>query len=100
MSIATDEARRHIGYDAALTWEDRDLTAAYVAGRTAEPTEAEVDAAAFAQFKAANNNSSWRLTEEQYRESWNSLPDMVSDDFRRKARIGLAAARKAVAGDE
>ena len=70
--------------------------AAYIAGRTAEPTEAEIDASAFAQFKAANNNSSWRLTEEQYREAWDALPAMVSDDFIRKARIGLTAARKAV----
>jgi hypothetical protein len=68
---------------------------AYVAGRTAEPTEAEIDASAFAQFKAANN-STWTMTEERYRESWDALPDMVSDDFRRKARIGLEAARKAV----
>lgn len=49
MSIAMDEARRHIDYDdipgPIVAWEDRDLAYAYIAGRTAEPTEAETEAA-------------------------------------------------------
>ena len=94
MSIAIDEAESK--YGDTEPWMNRGSERnAYVAGRTAEPTEAEVEASAFSQFKAANN-SSWKLAEEQYREAWNALPDMVSDDFIRKARIGLDAARKAV----
>ena len=50
MSIAEDEARSYIGYDGIpgpiVAWEDSDLASAYVAGRTAEPTEAEIKAAA------------------------------------------------------
>ena len=103
MSIAIDEAEKKYvlpnnhgtpAFD--LYWLKDQQQQSYVAGRTADPTEAEIDAAAFAQFKVANNNSSWTLIEEQYREAWDALPDMVSDDFRRKARIGLEAARKAV----
>ena len=94
MSIATDEAWNKFGD--TESWMNRVTERnAYIAGRTAEPTEAEVEECAFAQFKAVNN-SAWNLTEEQYRESWGSLPQATSDDFRRKARIGLEAARKAV----
>ena len=112
MSIATDEAKQyfptqywpHMEPKGDYTGKEcyiegvksSDIQEAYEMGRTAEPTEAEVDASAFAQFKVANNNSSWRLTEEQYREAWDALPDAVSDDFLRKARIGLDAARKVV----
>ena len=113
MSIATDEAEQYAQsrYFGSVHTERHDGRAVsvpdypqktnlrregYIAGRTAEPTEAEIEASAFAQFKAVNNNSSWNLTEEQYRKSWDSLPDTVSDDFLRKARIGLEAARKAV----
>ena len=107
MSIATDEAEKKYPaptdaddpmykYVEAIAGYPSAKRQGYIAGRTAEPTEAEVEAAAFAQFKTVNNNSSWGLAEEQYRKSWNALPDMVSDDFRRKARIGLDAARKAV----
>ena len=106
MSIATDEADKKYPaptdaddpmykYFDAIEGYPSAKRQCYVDGRTAEPTEAEVEASAFAQFKAVNN-STWTLTEEQYRESWDSLPDMVSDDFLRKARIGLEAARKAV----
>lgn len=112
MSIATDEAEQwaQSRYFGSVHTERHDGRAVsvpdypqktnlrregYIAGRTAEPTEAEIEASAFAQFKAINN-SSWKPTEEQYREAWDALPNMVSDDFRRKARIGLEAARKAV----
>lgn len=110
MSIATDEAEKKYPaptdvddpmykYVEAIAGYPSAKRQGYIAGRTAEPTEAEVDASAFAQFKAVNN-STWTLAEEQYRESWDALPAAVSDDFRRKARIGLDAARKAVTEDE
>jgi hypothetical protein len=110
MSIATDEAAQKYPeptdaddpmckYVEAIAGCPAAKRQGYVAGRTAEPTDAEIEASAFAQFKAINN-SSWKLTEKQYREAWNALPDMVSDDFLCKARICLAAARKVVTVDE
>lgn len=110
MSIATDEAEKKYPaptdvddpmykYVEAIAGYPCAKRQGYIAGRTSEPTKAEIEASAFAQFKAVNS-STWTSTEEQYREAWNALPNMVSDDFRRKARIGLEAARKVVKGNE
>jgi hypothetical protein len=95
MSIATDEALRHVGYDGIpgpiVAWEDRDLASAYIAGRTAKPTEAEIKAAGYAMF----------LEDECKRvDTGIRLSPQVWDDVESKyvgyARIALEAAREAV----
>lgn len=99
MSIATNEA----GERYPVTYED-ELTAnfthereqqAYVAGRIAEPTEAEIEAAAFAHYKTVTT-SAYQTTDEEYWDMWRSLPPMVRDEFIRNAQIDLTVARKAV----
>ena len=64
----------------------------YVVGRTAEPTEAEIEAAARVFFGNLHYPSASL--------DWNNASDYVKDNWRLRARIALTAARKAVSGDE
>jgi hypothetical protein len=76
--------------DAAL--ENRHVIAqreAYVAGRTAELTEAEIEAAARVFFGNLHYPSASL--------DWDKAADCVKDNWRLKTRLALAAARKAVA---
>jgi hypothetical protein len=92
MSIATDEAEERY----PNTYED-ELTAnfthsreqaAYIAGRTAEPTEAEIEAAARVFFGNLHYPSASL--------DWDKASDQVKDNWRLKTRLALTAARKAV----
>ena len=101
MSIATDEALEWHGLhgdepgDRDSTYSAEELDAAYIAGRTAPVTDIEVEAAAFAHYKAVTN-ANYDPSEADYTHSWENQSPIIKDDFRRKARIDLEAARKAV----
>ena len=94
MSIATDEALEWHGlYGDEIGDEDSSYSAdemddAYVAGRTAEPTEAEIEAAARVFFGNLHYPSASL--------DWDKASDHVKDNWRLKTRIALSAARKAV----
>jgi hypothetical protein len=60
----------------------------YVAGRTAEPTEAEIEAAARGFFENLHHPSASL--------DWDKAADHVKDNWRLKTRLALEAARKAV----
>ena len=95
MSIATSEAKKKFSlpdnhgvpaFD--LYWLKDQQQQAYVAGRTAEPTEAEIEAAAkvfFANLHYPNASL-----------DWDKAADSVKDNWRLKTRLALIAARKAV----
>jgi hypothetical protein len=91
MSIAADEAEKEI-YRSCL--EGCAATAifafqnGYVAGRTAEPTEAEIEAAARVFFGNLHHPSASL--------DWDKAADHVKDNWRIKTRLALEAARKAV----
>ena len=75
----------------AVALENRHVIAqreAYVAGRTSEPTEAEIEAAARAFFGNLHYPSASL--------DWDKAADQVKDNWRLKARLALTAARKAV----
>ena len=99
MSIATDEAEKK--YPAPADADDpmyKHVEAiagcpsakrqGYIAGRTAEPTEAEIEAAARVFFGNLHYPSASL--------DWDKAADQVKDNWRLKARLALTAARKAV----
>ncbi|MFT9112005.1 MAG: hypothetical protein ABF453_02965 [Bifidobacterium psychraerophilum] len=67
---------------------------AYVAGRTAEPTEAEIEAAAKAMYE--NCATRWHASSSSGK--WANA--QVHKEYLIKARFALEAARKAVSVDE
>lgn len=102
MSIATDEAEKRYPntYEDELTanFTHRREQSAYVAGRTAEPTEAEIESAAKAMYDELCGNLIHGWLDE------NGDPQMDEDPFRTvfiNATVeALTAARKAVTDDE
>lgn len=98
MSIATDEALEWHGLhgdengDRDSSYSADEMDDAYIAGRTAEPTEAEIEAAARVFFGNLHYPSASL--------DWDKASDQVKDNWRRKTRLALTAARKAVTGDE
>ena len=95
MSIAGKEAREEywneIGLQAVM------LRTAYVAGRTAEPCEEQVEAGAIALFeKQTNFSKGANHTEEDVRDAWTHMPEIHQVRFRELALSVLDAARKAV----
>ena len=67
----------------------------YIAGRTAEPTEAEIEAGALAIFKTLTT-SAHPMSDADYADAWNCIAPMQKDQFKRQAQAVLEAARKAV----
>jgi hypothetical protein len=65
-----------------------DIQEAYEQGRTAEPTEAEIEAAARVFFGNLHYPSASL--------DWDKAADSVKDNWRLKTRLALTAARKAV----
>jgi hypothetical protein len=65
-----------------------DIQEAYEQGRTAEPTEAEIEAAARVFFGNLHYPSASL--------DWDKASDQVKDNWRLKTRLALTAARKAV----
>lgn len=97
MSIATDEAYKRYPSDAVLSIARENNICrriAYFAGRTAEPTEAEIEAAAEAMYDELCGNIIYGCLDE------NGDPQMDEDPFRTvfiNATVeALTAARKAV----
>jgi hypothetical protein len=99
MSIATDEAAQKYPaptdagdpmykYVEAIAGYPSAKRQGYVAGRTAEPTEAEIEAAARVFFGNLHYPSASL--------DWDKAADSVKDNWRRKTRLALTAARKAV----
>lgn len=104
MSIATDEAEKYFptrycphmepngdyrGRECYLDGvKSSDIQEAYEQGRTAEPTEAEIEAAARAFFGNLHYPSASL--------DWDKAADQVKDNWRLKARLALTAARKSV----
>lgn len=99
MSIATDEAENKFGdtYEDELTadFTHRRERNAYVAGRTAEPTEAEIEAGAMAIFRTLIT-SAHPMSDSDYADAWNCIAPMQKDKFKRQSQAVLAAARKVV----
>jgi hypothetical protein len=104
MSIASKEAqdRYPVGGYGGVSVEsiimDNDngiLQKAYVAGRTAEPTEAEIEAGAMAIFRTLIT-SAHPMSDSDYAEAWNCIATMQKDRFKRQSQAVLEAARKAV----
>ena len=98
MSIATDEALEWPGLygdeigDENSWYSAAELYDAYVAGRTAAPTEAEVEAVARVFFENLHYPSASL--------DWDKASEYVKDNWRLRARLALTAARKAVTGNE
>lgn len=105
MSIATDEAEqwaqsRYSGLVHIENIDGRPVTVpnfpqktnlrreGYIAGRTAEPTEAEIEAAARVFFGNLHYPSASL--------DWGKAADCVKNNWRLKTRLALTAARKAV----
>ena len=105
MSIATDEAEewaqsRYVGSSHIERHDGRAVSVpnyqqkinlrreGYIAGRTAEPTKAEIEAAARVFFVNLHYPSASL--------DWDKAADHVRDNWRIKARLALTAARKAV----
>ena len=98
MSIAADEALEWHGLhsdeigDRDSSYSADEMDDAYIAGRSAEPTEAEIEAAARVFFGNLHYPSASL--------DWDKASDQVKDNWRLKTRLALTAARKAVTGDE
>ena len=95
MSIATEEAdkkfslpNKHGAPAFDLYWLKDQQQQAYVAGRSAEPTEAEIEAAARVFFGNLHYPSASL--------DWDKASDYVKDNWRLKTRLALTATRKAV----
>ena len=94
MSVATDEALEQHGLHSdeiggeGSWYSAAELDDAYVAGRTADPTEAEIEAVARVFFGNLHYPSASL--------DWDKASDYVKDNWRLRARIALNAARKAV----
>jgi hypothetical protein len=103
MSIATDEAENKFGD--TESWMNRDPERnSYVAGRTAEPTEAEIEAAAKRIFTFLNGPWQGKHYELVYVDGL-AIADAAWEtaDKRRYeacAEFALEDARKAVTGNE
>lgn len=73
---------------------DRDI---YIAGRTADPCEEQVEAGAIALFEKQTNFSKGAdHTEEDVRDAWTHMPEINRKRFRELALAVLDAARKTV----
>ena len=95
MSIARKEAREKYWNETRL--QAVMLRTAYVAGRTAEPCEEQVEAGAIALFeKQTNFSKGVNHTEDDVRDAWIHMPGINQMRFRELARAVLDAARKAV----
>ena len=103
MSIATNEAAQKYPaptdaddpmykYVEAIAGYPSAKRQGYIAGRTAEPTEAEIEAAARVFFGNLHYPSASL--------DWDKAADQVKDNWRLKTRLALTATRKAVTGDE
>jgi hypothetical protein len=88
MSIAEQEAEEKIERIPCI-YDSDDLRKAYVAGRTADPTEAEIEA--MARLEAQEEN------EDGFGEPWDCMVEEDQNAFRATAKRMLLAARKAVA---
>lgn len=104
MSIAEQESKRHFptqywpnheprkGYPGKECYlegiKSSDIQEAYEQGRTATPTEAEIEAAARVFFGNLHYPSASL--------DWDKAADSVKDNWRRKTRLALTATRKAV----
>ena len=102
MSIAIDEAERKYPaptdvddpmckYVEAMAGCPSAKREGYIAGRTSEPTEAEIEAAAQVFFGNLHYPSASL--------DWDKAADQVKDNWRFKTRLALTAARKAVTGN-
>ena len=97
MSIATDEALEWHGLygdklgDENSWYSAAELYDAYVAGRTADPTEAEIEAVARVFFVNLHYPSASL--------DWDKASDYVKDNWRLRARIALNAACKEVGNE-
>jgi hypothetical protein len=123
MSIATDEAEKYfptqywpgmepngdyLGKECYIeSVKSSDIQEAYEQGRTAEPTEAEIEAAAIAAYKYYFDSRGNSITLEIAKhdvQRFNGSTDEFSDPdvnyARNIATAVLTAARKAVTGDE
>jgi hypothetical protein len=107
MSIATDEAEKKYPaptdaddpmykYVESIAGYPTAKRQGYVAGRTAEPTEAEIEAGAMAIFRTLTT-SAHPMSDSDYAEAWNCIAPMQKDKFKRQSQAVLEAARKAVA---
>ena len=95
MSIAGKEAREEywneIGLQAVM------LRTAYVAGRTAEPCEEQVEAVARILFEESWTHRPAPISFDEFKAmSKDKYTDERIEGFRRRARMILEAARKAV----
>lgn len=99
MSIAVEESHNLVNETTMASFHHSDnqvsfwdsllmSQGAYVAGRTAEPTEAEIEAAARVFFGNLHYPSASL--------DWDKASDQVKDNWRLKTRLALTAARKAV----
>lgn len=105
MSIAIDEANdeayKMLAYfyysDSPLSFpETRDFGEdLYIAGRIAKPTEAEVEASAFAIYRVIANTG-LPTPDNGLLQLWHATPENQRDMYRDQARAALMAARKAV----
>ncbi|MFT8330284.1 hypothetical protein [Bifidobacterium psychraerophilum] len=100
MSIAEQEALEWHGLngdengDRDSAYSAQELDNAYIAGRTAEPTEAEIEVAAKAMYE--NCAARWHASSSSGK--WANA--QVHKEYLVKARFALEAARKAVSVDE
>jgi hypothetical protein len=110
MSIATDEAAQKYPaptdagdpmykYVEAIAGYPSAKRQGYIAGRTAEPTEAEIEASAFGIYRVIANNG-FPTPDNALHQIWDATPDNQRDMYRGYAKAALAAARKAVSVDE
>jgi erythromycin esterase-like protein len=102
MSIASEEAvelwPEPVGPEERIrVWahENHLLRAGYEHGRTAEPTEAEIEAGAMAIFRTLIT-SAHPMSDSDYADAWNCIATMQKDQFKRQSQAVLKAARKAV----
>ncbi|KFI80278.1 hypothetical protein [Bifidobacterium mongoliense] len=94
MSIATDEAEEKIERIPCIYNSD-DLRKAYVAGRTAEPTEGEIEAGAIAIFSRLTT-SAHHMSHDDYVAAWHCIAPEQREEFMAQSKAVLEAARKAV----
>jgi hypothetical protein len=116
MSIATDEAEQwaQSRYSGSVHIENIDgrpiivpnfpqktnlRREGYIAGRTAEPTEAEIEAGAIAIFSRLTT-SAHHMGNDDYVDAWHCIAPEQREEFRAQSKAVLEDARKAVTGDE
>lgn len=87
MSIATDEAEKN--YPNVTGWIYRSSERrAYAAGRKAEPTEEEIEAAAHRLYEVTHAHES--------DSGWYAISEIRHETYREQAAVMLEAARQAV----